>query len=203
MNCKIRVFLVLQKEFEKMDELLPKNLLPVSKTKLVHQVIWVNSNKHGLCFRYLSCTDCLSTHICNHYSLDSTINYSNTQISFLNNINSNGNYLKDTWVVVIYDKKWYPGVIIEIEGNILITKFLARNGKNFSWPQVDDVQKVFPNQVLCQTEAPLKYNGKKKQKTAANILTLCFLQMYLLLLHIISYSLNHLLAAINNVSTEK
>ena len=40
-------------------------------------------------------------------------------------------------------------------------------------------------------------------KTAANILALCFLQMYLLLLHIISYSLNQLLAAINNVSTEK
>ena len=41
------------------------------------------------------------------------------------------------------------------------------------------------------------------EKTAANILALCFLQMFLLLLHIISYSLNHLLAAINNVSTEK
>ena len=35
-----------------------------------------------------------------------------------------------------------------------------------------------------------------KKKTAANILALCFLQMYLLLLHIISHSLNHLLAAI-------
>ena len=51
-------------------------------------------------------------------------------------------------------------------------------------------------------QLPVKIN-LQDLKTAANILAHCFLQMYLLLLHIISYSLNHLLAAINNVSTEK
>ena len=64
----------------------------------------------------------MSINFCNNYShVDSTINYLISQNSSDNNtINS---CLKDSWIIVIYDKKGYSGVILEIKENILITQF--------------------------------------------------------------------------------
>ena len=40
------------------------------------------------------------------------------------------------WVIVIYDQ-WYPGIVlkIDLQHNVLVTKFLSRNKKRFSWPK--------------------------------------------------------------------
>ena len=66
--------------------------------------------------------------------------------------------------------------------------------------QINFIQSLSLYYILCYNLVmSLKHNLLfDYKKTAANILALCFLQMYLLLLHIISYSLNHLLAAIIN-----
>lgn len=56
----------------------------------------------------------------------------------------------DDWIIIIYDKVWYPGVITHMDNKGLLTvKFLKRNAKTttFTFPTVNDIQKVYGNQI--------------------------------------------------------
>ena len=69
---------------------------------------------------------------------------------------------------MIYDKVWYPGPIIGIENDQLVTSFLKRNKKSFAWPQPPEEEKLFPTQILCKIDPPPK-SRKRFQKEYFNI----------------------------------
>ena len=106
----------------------------------------------------MSCYEC-NPENCIHYNLESSkILYKQP------NESKPKDYKEGDWIVVIYNKIWYPGVIIQIEKDNLITKFLEYRDNYFQSPYVDDIQTVFKTQVLCEIEAPVTAN-KKKYKT--------------------------------------
>ena len=71
------------------------------------------------------------------------------------------------WIVVIFDNKWYPGVIMEVNNEFLVTKFTTGNKKVWSWPKNPDMQNILPVQVLCKISTP-KPGTKKDTFTLSN-----------------------------------
>lgn len=116
----------------------------------------------------MSCSHCISTDSCIHYGLfNSTVDYSIIDHSEKQETAITNSYIKDDWIVVIYENIWYPGYVMETKNNTLITKFMARKNNIFTWPKHDDIQTVLPTQVLCKIDAPLKCDQNKlKQKLA-------------------------------------
>ena len=68
-NCKAKSFLVSEFDVENIDKIIPLDLKAVKDTTLVHQVVWVDSKKDSLPFRYLSCYVCKIEN-CIHHSLN-------------------------------------------------------------------------------------------------------------------------------------
>ena len=174
-NCELKAFHVTEENIIEIDKLIPKDLLTVKGTTLVHQVVWTKSDKDNLGFRFLSCIDCMSITKCLHYGLSNStmVNYPedaleedlNMEISDLDNL-----YKTNNCIVVIYNKKWYPGIILNIGENKKISvKFINRNAKKFIWPSKDDIQEVVPEQILCKILTLHEYQNKINRKTEYKI----------------------------------
>lgn len=148
-ETKTNIFVVEEKDVKSIQNLLTKSIKTVPETSKAHQVIWNKLNKNKLFFWYASCTECLSKTECTHFSLKHTQTYpllqcnKNIEIESGNRNNDtltltrtlNNNYQVGEWIVVVYEKIWYPGVIIELKDNILVTNFMSKYGKTFSWPK--------------------------------------------------------------------
>lgn len=193
-STKIKVFVIEADDVKNIEILMPPDLTPIPETKQVFQVFYTNNQKERLYFRSFSCPDCLSVPVCGHYDMKKSLvdyakkdieinnsktkknvkNKSNLQRKVGNKSNCDSNVKNDIhniklysigeWVVVIYDKKWFPGEITEVDNDILIISFMSRQGKKFSWPQIKDIQRVHPTQVLCKISSPLKHTGKAVNK---------------------------------------
>ena len=148
-NCKAKSFLISEIDVENIDKIIPLDLKAVKDTTLVHQVVWVDSKKESLSFRYLSCYECKieNGENCIHHSLkNSKITYEPQKESTIKN------YSEGDWIVVMYDKIWYPGIVLKIESQLIKTKFLEYKDNFFKLPLVDGVQEVYATQILCQIE---------------------------------------------------
>ena len=166
-NIKTKTFVVTEEEIKSYDCLIPEKLKAVCQTKLIHQVIYKDDD---LSFRYLTCTDCPGK--CVHYGLknsklvvtdalvpenhEENVTDSSECSEDVPDLSSLECYEEGEWIVVVYDGKWFPGIIesINLARNVLKTKFLSREGKKMTWPLIPDIQEVVPTQVLCKIEPP-------------------------------------------------
>ncbi|XP_022205293.2 uncharacterized protein LOC111061905 isoform X2 [Nilaparvata lugens] len=141
----------------------------------IHQISWSKKSFSTLQARRLSCTDCQPEEDCKHFGIGS-IKFSHEQHSRKrlrysdvfsdseeeplepsHNINDFEDITIGDWVAVIYDDKWYPGVVErvgEAGENFLSVNFMARSGANFTWPTKPDTQTVEKKDVLKKIRTP-------------------------------------------------
>ncbi|CAL1291228.1 unnamed protein product [Larinioides sclopetarius] len=65
-----------------------------------------------------------------------------------------GPIIVGTWVAVVYDGNWFPGLIEEINDDNFKINFMLRNGSRFYWPNIPDVQEVPKGGILCLIKSP-------------------------------------------------
>lgn len=65
------------------------------------------------------------------------------------------------WVVVIFNKKWYPGYIQKISKNKLIVQFADRKGTKIFWPSEIDRQTWYCSQILCKINHLTEFKNEK------------------------------------------
>lgn len=172
-KTKTNIFVVQETDVKEIQNSIPP-LKTVPETSKTHQVIWSKLNPDQLFFRYASCTECLLKTKCTHFSLKHVQTYP----SFVSSSNSieigtgietdyfmtlENSYEIGDWVVVIYDKIWYPGIIIALKNDMLVTNFMSKSGITFKWPKKKDVQNVLKSQVLLKIKEPTDIDGKKKK----------------------------------------
>ncbi|XP_054258827.1 uncharacterized protein LOC128983544 [Macrosteles quadrilineatus] len=58
-----------------------------------------------------------------------------------------------SWVGVVYDTQWYPG-IVENKGEKITVSFMARSGQKFFWPSPPDIQMLNPAHIMCRINKP-------------------------------------------------
>ena len=103
----------------------------VFQTMQIHQVIWHKFDEDKLFFRYLTCTTCGFSIICEHHGMKkSTADYSVMKMALPPPppVTIEKSFGKGDWVVVIFEK-WYPGIIQSIENGVYEIKFMTRKGK--------------------------------------------------------------------------
>ncbi|GBN52439.1 hypothetical protein AVEN_103990-1 [Araneus ventricosus] len=59
-----------------------------------------------------------------------------------------------TWVAVVYDENWFPGLIEEIIDDNLKINFMLRSASRFYWPNIPDIQLVPKDGILCLIKSP-------------------------------------------------
>ncbi len=64
--------------------------------------------------------------------------------------------LQQDWVVVIYQKRWYPGLVESNNGDIMTVNFMTRRNRKFSWPTSVDRQMLSSDGILCRLKSPPK-----------------------------------------------
>lgn len=173
-ETKILVSKVDLEEIIDFDNLLPVDSLPsIPETMKVSQIVWTKSEENKLSSRYLLCNTCNLNQTCVHFDMPrSAVSYDNFQkqtsaiidigpltdkIEFVNTCNSlqKSDFQIGNWVVVIFEGKWYPGVVRKLMKKNLLIHFTDRNARKFWWPLQVDEQKLFYSQILCIIE-PLK-----------------------------------------------
>ena len=166
-GSKINMFLIKEQDIEQTDTIILNKLDTIKGTTQFHQVIWKKSSPKEMGFRFLTCVTCSSELTSNHYGLQITSSYDDESNTKHTNdfIPDENTYKIGDWIAVIYEKVWYPGEIVDINNNILCTKFLCRGKKTFLWPKVPDIQNVFTTQVICKIESPSKCLLKNKTET--------------------------------------
>lgn len=72
-NSKIRMFLILDNDIDKIDLLLDKNIVTVKNTTKIFQIIWTQEEKEKIFLNSLSCSYCIIHSYyhpsCNHFQL--------------------------------------------------------------------------------------------------------------------------------------
>ena len=62
----------------------------------------------------------------------------------------------DTWVAVIYDNDWFPGIVEEVadDGKIKIKFMKPISGNKFAWPTKPDVDVIPSEDILAKLQDP-------------------------------------------------
>lgn len=139
---KVLAFLITEEHNRAITTLLPSPLNAVKNAKQVYQVHYVRNESPELTSRSLSYIDCGKR--CIHFDLPGSV--SKFVPLFVGD-----------WVIVIYEKQWYPGPILSIDdANLITVKFLMRSKKSCTWPRfsTDDIQKLFLSQILMTIDKP-------------------------------------------------
>ncbi|CAL1278819.1 unnamed protein product, partial [Larinioides sclopetarius] len=124
---------------------------------------WNKYENDQLQLRYLSCFTCDTYKKCPHFSSEPSL----VKLSpFLKKIKvcknsqtstpdlKSGPIIVGTWVAVVYDGNWFPGLIEEINDDNFKINFMLRNGSRFYWPNIPDVQEVPKGGILCLIKSP-------------------------------------------------
>lgn len=149
--------------------------VPFKGTMKVHQVVY-SKNMSCIFFNSLSCFECPFDQPCCHFHLgsgydrlckflDEEATSSNVQQKHKRNKKEEcGNSEIGSWVAVIYDNHWVPGVIEKERKNMVTIKFMKIIGQNrFVWPQRDDQDTIPLNSILTTlSEHPelVSYTGR-------------------------------------------
>jgi len=67
------------------------------------------------------------------------------------------------WVVVKFDRNWYPGEILKIEDDEVEVKRMKRRGNEenrFIWPDKDDISWYAVEDVVCSVAPPAPVNSR-------------------------------------------
>lgn len=121
------------------------NLQSFSGTQNVHQVVY-NSNDPYLYFNKLSCFRCFPDVMpCIHYHIGKCYPRENDNIK-----SGSLNSVINTWVAVVYDNQWLPGMIKKKNGENIFVHYMKSIGPNrFIWPNIEDTDMVNLNSILC------------------------------------------------------
>ena len=67
-------------------------------------------------------------------------------------------YGQGDWVIVIFNKQWYPGEVSIVEENDVQVKCMKRIGEDenkFTWPDKDDIGWYSKEGIMCLVEPPV------------------------------------------------
>lgn len=164
-ESRIRAYVISAQDIKLIDDLITETVLPFPKTTLTFQLLWTNKNPDELSFRYLSCSQCISSDSCSHFELCKTsVRFANKNtFKRTSNLEKQFKVSKNDWVCVMYEDRWYPGQVTTISGKTLTVSFLSWQKKTLSWPAVPDEQKIKLSQVLCIIDAPCQMQTKNKK----------------------------------------
>ncbi|KAG8268178.1 hypothetical protein J6590_033531 [Homalodisca vitripennis] len=59
-----------------------------------------------------------------------------------------------SWVAVIYDSQWYPGIVEKKSEQDIAVSFMARVGQRFFWPSRPDIQTLHHGNIMCKIKEP-------------------------------------------------
>ncbi|XP_050500497.1 uncharacterized protein LOC126880583 isoform X1 [Diabrotica virgifera virgifera] len=59
-----------------------------------------------------------------------------------------------SWVGVIYDSQWYPGIVENKSEKDITVSFMARVGQRFFWPSKPDIQTLHHVNIMCRIKEP-------------------------------------------------
>lgn len=125
-ETKVILFNISLENIEKVDLLLPKeeNFEAVKETMKISQIVWNESKKNELKFWYLTCVECNNFTIFKHYTMPKSKlelekkadSPPNTKIGVREYLAickplKISDFKVNDWVVVIFDKIWYPGIV--------------------------------------------------------------------------------------------
>lgn len=181
-ESKINVFKILLEDIEKIDGILRTiKLETVKGTMKIRQVVWQEDKKDDLTFRYLTCNVCSLDVTCTHYDMPhSSISFKNfkqpttsgdTELQTFKESElasykqfSICDFRVEDWVVVIFDRIWYPGVIKKVTKKKILIRFTEREEKKIWWPSPIFEQSLFPSQILLKIECLKEVKNSKGEK---------------------------------------
>ena len=69
---------------------------------------------------------------------------------------------KDDFVIIIYDTKFYPGQIKQINSRekTFLVSSMVQSGLNFKWPEKEDILWYSLDQVVSKIEKPRQINSR-------------------------------------------
>lgn len=67
---------------------------------------------------------------------------------------------KNDYVIVQYEKKHYPGQVMEVKGTKYKIKCMVKCGLAWKWPAKEDLFEYDLEEVKCQIEEPLPINSR-------------------------------------------
>lgn len=60
-----------------------------------------------------------------------------------------------SWVAVIYDQAWWPGMVEKLEDAMAVINFMKPTGRNkFVWPTKVETDTILYPEILCSIDNP-------------------------------------------------
>lgn len=63
-------------------------------------------------------------------------------------------------MAVIYDEKWFPGQIVNFQGQMIDVNFMNHSGKYFLWPSKKDCQTLHVDGILTTLNPPIRVSNR-------------------------------------------